>query len=125
MAYLYVGIGGFIGSILRYLVGIVLYNGQNSFPFVTLFVNLFGSFLLAYVTFRIFEKFTLSNRVKVAVTTGVLGSFTTFSALSVETITLLENGLILLTLIYVSLSLIGGLFMAYLGYLCKGKVVHK
>lgn len=124
MAYLYVGIGGLIGSILRYLVGIMLYNEQKIFPFATLLVNLAGSFLLAYVTYYLFEKYKIHTHIRVAITAGALGSFTTFSALSVETIALFEKGHVFLTIIYLILSLVGGLCMAYLGYLCKRKAVQ-
>lgn len=121
--YLYVGIGGFIGAIARYVIGLIIYGDQFIFPFATLFVNLIGSFLLAYVTFYLVVKFTFSEKIKVALTTGVLGSFTTFSALSVETITLIENDKMMLAIMYVVISAFGGLLMVYLGYLLQRKIV--
>lgn len=122
MVYIYVGIGGFIGAMTRYAVGLLI-TDQLTFPFATLTVNLFGSFILAYVTFNMFIKFNLSKNIKLAVTTGVLGSFTTFSALSIETVTLIESNKLMLAFMYVFMTAFGGLFMAYLGYCLQRKVV--
>lgn len=121
MVYLYVGIGGFFGSIARYLMSLLFIQEQSSFPLATLFVNLLGSFLLAYLTFYVFEKMTLSKQVQLAITTGFLGSFTTFSAFSVETMTLLQNEQFFFATLYVVMSVVGGLSMAYIAYRCKGE----
>lgn len=125
MNYLYVGIGGFIGAVLRYVISIPFMNEQMNFPFVTLIINVTGSFLLTYMTFYLFEKYAVSKQIKLALTTGLLGSFTTFSSLSVEVVTLLASNQYLATILYLMASLIGGIFMAYLGYLCHKKVVFK
>lgn len=122
VVYVYVGVGGFIGAIARYVIGLTI-SDQLTFPLATLIVNLFGSFLLAYVTFVFFIKFPVADKLKIALTTGVLGSFTTFSALSVETITLIENDKLMVAIMYVIISAFGGLFMAYLGYLLQRKFV--
>lgn len=124
VVYVYVGIGGFVGAIARYAVGLMVADKFTPiFPLATLIVNLLGSFLLTYITFFLFVKFTVSKKFKHALTTGALGSFTTFSALSVETITLIENDKIMLAIMYVVISAFGGLLMAYLGYLLQRKVV--
>lgn len=121
MIYIYVGIGGCIGAIARYAVGSII-TEQLMFPVATLMVNLIGSFLLAYFIFYLFVKFPFNEKIKIALTTGVLGSFTTFSALSVETIALIENNKIMLAITYVILSAFGGLLMVCLGYLLQRKV---
>src|SRR5699024_12290508 len=86
------GIGGFIGSVLRYTIGLIMNNDTLTFPFATLTVNLLGSFFLSFLVFTVFRKVNISTNVQVALTAGLLGSFTTFSAVSVETISLLVNG---------------------------------
>lgn len=121
MIYIYVGIGGCIGAIARYAVGSII-TEQLMFPVATLMVNLIGSFLLAYFIFYLFVKLPFNEKIKIALTTGVLGSFTTFSALSVETIALIENNKIMLAITYVILSALGGLLMVCLGYLLQRKV---
>lgn len=118
MVYVYVGIGGFVGAIMRYAVGLMI-PYQLTFPIATLTVNLFGSFLLTYVTFNLFKRFTISEKIKILLTTGLLGSFTTFSTLSAEIITLIENDKFILAFIYIIITVFGGLFMAYLGYLSQ------
>lgn len=123
MNYIYVGIGGFVGAILRYLITISLTCGSLEIPLFTLIINLSGSFLLAYITFYIFEKYKLAKPIKLALTTGLLGSFTTFSTFSIELVTLLTSDKFFLASFYATLSLLGGIAMAYLGYACHRKVV--
>src|SRR4051812_9664562 len=115
MAYLLVGIAGTIGAILRYVLGITFFT-NSPFPFATLLINLIGSFLLAWLTTNLFKNVSLSPILITAIGTGFVGSFTTFSTLSVETVTLFNNGELLLGITYVLVSLLGGLFMSRLGF---------
>jgi fluoride exporter len=115
MVYLYVGIAGFFGAVLRYLIGIALFT-NSSFPYTTLSINLFGSFLLSWLTTNLFKRFSLSSSVKTAIGTGFVGSFTTFSTLSVETVELFESGRLLIGILYVFVSIAGGLLMSRLGF---------
>ena len=112
MNYLYVGLAGGLGAICRYLVGISLAN-QSIFPFSTLLVNLLGCFALAFILSRT-ESF--SYKARLALGTGFLGSFTTFSAFSVETIQLVEQSHYAMALIYLSCSIIGGIVSSNLGW---------
>ena len=116
MAYLWIGIAGFFGATLRYSIGLFLFDESVVFPFATLTVNLIGSFLLAWFTTAFVKRFSISNHLKAAIGTGFIGSFTTFSTLSVETVTLIKNEELLLALIYVLISIFGGLMMSRLGY---------
>ena len=93
MVYLFVGIAGSLGAILRYLIGISLFT-NSSFPYATLSINLIGSFLLAWLTTRFFKRTSLSPVIATAIGTGFVGSFTTFSTLSVETVQLFQRGAI-------------------------------
>ena len=125
MIYVYVGIGGAIGALLRYTISLFFVINDTNFPYSTLFVNMLGSFLLAYITYGLFEKIKVKQLIKLAITTGFFGSFTTFSALSVETLELAQEGQILHALLYVFISLFGGILAAYLGYLIsKGRKVR-
>ncbi|WP_144511034.1 fluoride efflux transporter CrcB [Bacillus sp. FJAT-22090] len=112
MIYLYIGIAGALGAISRYFIGHLLFS-HTLFPFATLLVNLVGCYALAYLTSRVFH---FSNQLKTAVGTGFIGSFTTFSALSVETVELFEQGYVLLALIYLVISIGGGIIMSNLGW---------
>lgn len=109
--YFYVGIAGAMGAIARYVIGLVFFS-QSVFPFATLCVNLMGCFALAFIT----SRSMFSERLKVAVGTGFLGSFTTFSAFSVETVHLFHNGTTILAFTYIGVSMVGGILMSNLGW---------
>ena len=90
LAVLCVGMGGFIGSVGRYLLGLVPVEGD--FPLMTFIINFAGAVLIGAV----FEAATvwpgMSDNAVLFLKTGVCGGFTTFSAFSLETLTLLERG---------------------------------
>ena len=115
MVYLFVGIAGAFGAILRYLLGLLLFT-NSLFPYATLSINLIGSFLLAWLTTSLFQKTSLPASIKTAIGTGFVGSFTTFSTVSVETVELFRNGNIWLGILYVLGSVFGGLLMSGLGF---------
>ena len=121
MVYLFVGIAGSLGAILRYLLGISLFT-HSSFPYATLCINLIGSFLLAWLTTRFFKRTSLSPVMKTAIGTGFVGSFTTFSTLSVETVQLFQTGAIGLGVLYVTISIIGGFLMSTIGFKVEREV---
>jgi fluoride exporter len=114
--YLFVGIGGAIGSMLRYLVSIVTleYFGTG-FPYGTLIVNLVGSFALAWFTSRIIALNRIPEHLSAAIGTGLIGSFTTLSTLSVDVVTLAEKGHLSYVIIYLLVSILGGLVLAFTG----------
>ncbi|MBS4211212.1 MULTISPECIES: fluoride efflux transporter CrcB [Neobacillus] len=115
MVYFLVGITGALGAILRYWIGLWLFKG-DSFPFSTLTINLIGSFLLAWFTTNLFKRVSLPPMIATAIGTGFVGSFTTFSTLSVETVQLFHDGKVVLGVLYVAISVIGGLIMSRLGF---------
>jgi fluoride exporter len=121
MIYFLVGIAGALGAILRYLISITLFT-NSSFPFATLSINLIGSFLLAWFTTRLFKRTSLPPEVTTAIGTGFVGSFTTFSTLSLETIQLFQSGELWLGVLYVLVSIVGGLFMSRLGFSVEKEV---
>ena len=123
MIYLLVGIAGSLGATLRYSLSLLLFHG-TVFPFSTLSINLIGCFLLTYLTAGLFSKADIPANIKTAIGTGFIGSFTTFSAFSVETITLFTNEEYALGITYIAISLIGGLLMSSFGlHLQKKQVI--
>nr|WP_179107336.1 fluoride efflux transporter CrcB [Sediminibacillus massiliensis] len=118
MVYILVGVAGSLGAILRYLVGVLMAGQDTVFPFSTLTVNLLGSFVLAWLTVGLFKKITrLSAQIKTAIGTGFVGSFTTFSTLSVETVMLWQQERMALAVLYILASLLGGLVLSKAGFL--------
>jgi CrcB protein len=112
-----VALGGAIGAVLRYLTGLGILRmlGHTEFPLAILTVNVIGSFLMgAFVVVAAQKGLT---HLSPLVMTGMLGGFTTFSAFSLETVTLLERGETSWALVYVVLSVglsVGGLFLGVL-----------
>ncbi|MBC8283052.1 MAG: fluoride efflux transporter CrcB [Nitrospinae bacterium] len=89
--WLLVGLGGFFGAILRYWVGGWIQNGFLTFPVGTLGVNFLGSLLVALIMYASEYRGLFGEEVRVFLTIGVLGSFTTMSAFSFESMKLLEQ----------------------------------
>jgi len=115
--YLAIGIGGFIGAILRaYTAGLVNNAFKHDIPFGTIAVNLIGSFILGSLIGLIQFSAIQNPYLKSLLTTGMMGAFTTFSTFAVESFFLMKNGLIIESLVYISLNVIGSIILAAAGY---------
>ena len=114
---LIVGAGSFTGGVLRYLVSKLLQNiGSQSFPISTFLVNLIGCFAIG-LFYGLFERNNLMNTdVRLFLTVGLCGGFTTFSTFINESYQLLKEDNFLYIFAYTSVSLLGGLFVLYSGY---------
>ena len=113
---LLVGVGGFVGSIARYLVAVLFANQMSSvFPFATLAVNIVGCFVIG-VLFALSDRGNiLSPEWRVLLTTGFCGGFTTFSTFSYESLRLIQGGEYLYVALYVLASVVIGLAATYVG----------
>jgi|SRR5699024_137933 len=109
-----IAIGGFIGTLLRYGISTFLLSNAI-FPFATFFTNLCGCLLLGFLSTYLAQFHGVRRYLTPLIGTGILGSFTTFSTFSVETIQLMQDDRILSACIYVVFSIILGLLLAYLG----------
>ena len=107
------GLGGMIGSILRFLVGITFRS--SLFPLSTLLVNLSGSFLIG-LFMGWYTRNAIGGDGKILLVTGICGGFTTLSALSWENWQLLQEGKYGLLIGYSLITVIGGLACVALGY---------
>ena len=112
-----VALGGAIGASLRYLsgVGVLRLIGPTEFPVAIMSVNIIGSFLMGVFAAAAADRGLTSF--SPFVMTGVLGGFTTFSAFSLETMTLIERGQMGSAMLYVVLSVVlsvGGLALGLL-----------
>lgn len=88
-----VAIGGAAGAVMRWLMaGAVQRWAGTAFPWGTFAVNALGSFLLGFLFVWLIERSTASELVRLALTVGMLGAFTTFSTYSLESIRLLQEG---------------------------------
>ena len=89
---LMVGLGGFIGSVCRYLLGLIPLPGDTGFPIKTLLINVLGSFAIGLVTALSLRDGVLAPRLALLLRVGVCGGFTTFSTFAYETGELLHAG---------------------------------
>lgn len=112
-----IGIAGLLGTLLRYKVaGNVARQYGETFPWVTLAVNLIGCFATGAMFYITEERFVLSPAVRSVVLVGLLGGFTTFSAYGLQTFTLLRDGQYALATLNAVASNVLGIFMIWLGY---------
>ena len=116
MNILIIGVGVFLGAILRYLVsGWVHRIAGASFPYGTLAVNVLGSFILGFFLVIAEGRFIISPQIRNFIAIGLLGAFTTYSTFSFETIMLLKEMMYIQAAFNVALNLIVGLFAIWLG----------
>ena len=109
--FLYVGLGGALGAVLRYSFSFLPIASNK-----TIFINIIGAIVIGFVSFFSKNIKVLDYRLVLFLTTGLCGGFTTFSTFSLETVQLIEKNEYFLALLYslgtVSLSLVG----IYAGY---------
>lgn len=116
MTYLAVAFGGALGAMSRYWVYNAFVRATDSrFPWATLTVNVAGSFLIGIAFVLITERTEIGPEVRGLVTIGFLGAFTTFSTFSMDTLGLLEQGLIAQATSYVLSSVVVCIIAAWLG----------
>lgn len=114
---LVVGIGGFVGSSLRYLISkYVAIHTQSIFPLGTFSVNIAGSFFIGMIIAASLSD-DLSHSARLLLATGFCGGFTTFSSFSYEFFSLLQNEYLGYAFLYAAASLILGLFFVWLGFM--------
>lgn len=120
---LWISIGAVLGANLRYWVGDwAAQRFGSGFPYGTLLINLSGSFLLGLIVSMSMENFIIDPRLRLLLTIGFLGSYTTFSTYAYESIALISQGQWGLGLFnLLGSSLLGGLF-AILG-IWLGKIL--
>ena len=107
---LIIGLGGFIGSVARYLTVKLVDEKLNSlFPYGTLAVNVAGSFLLGLIYMLALRKAGLTENGRLFLGVGFCGGFTTFSAFALENFNLLQQKFLGTSVLYISISVVAGL----------------
>lgn len=113
---LFVGIGGGIGCVLRYLVGVVVGRYfQASWPQATFVVNMAGCLLIGMLVGWLGRQGTNAAELRSLLVTGFCGGFTTYSAFALENVQLLQSGHAGLVAAYVAASIIGGILLVCAG----------
>lgn len=105
---LFVGIGGFIGSVCRYLIGLIPLSPSNGFPVKTLVINVAGAFAIGLIAAAAAKNADMSPRIVLLLKTGICGGFTTFSTFALEISDMIRGGSWAAAAAYMLLSLILG-----------------
>ncbi len=113
---IYVASGGAVGAVLRYLTSNFYRFYFPNFPIGTLFINFIGSFLIGILASNLESRGTSYIFIKYFLIIGILGSFTTFSTFSLETIQLVNDKKLFLSLVYIFLSISLCIFGAFFGF---------
>lgn len=112
--FLLVGLGGAIGSMLRYAISLLI--TVKHFPYSTFIVNIAGSFIIGAVLALSLKNELFSNNWKIFLATGICGGFTTFSAFAAENMALLQTGKYGIAFMYITASLLLGIAAVVLGF---------
>lgn len=112
MGFLFVGIGGALGAMLRYCISLI--PTKTTFPVLTLITNIIGAFLIGvFVAYG--AKKNISANMMLLLKTGLCGGFTTFSTFSLESLNLFKGGKPLAAIVYGIVSLAGCILCVELG----------
>jgi len=114
--YLWVGIGGFAGSILRYALGVWIYDRMGTrFPYGTFVINVTGCFLIGVILTVLDSRVGVPPAWRLAIPIGFIGAYTTFSTFEYETFRSVHSGQASIGLLNIALSVVVGYFAVWLG----------
>ncbi len=113
---LVISLGGALGALTRYSLGVWISNKwSQGFPMHTFLINITGAFLLGFMHVLFVERFNVSPLWRLGIGVGFLGAFTTFSTFGFEVISLLEHGSYVTAGLYTLLSILIGFTGVALG----------
>lgn len=101
-----VGLGGAIGAMLRYVIGLIDLGEKTEFPYKTLIINVLGSFAIGLIVAWAVRNSTYHPNLILFLKVGICGGFTTFSTFALESTTLFQNGKPGLAILYMALSVL-------------------
>lgn len=111
---LVVGLGGFIGAVLRYLIGLIPIKNSTAFPINTFLINIAGAFAIGCIAFAVSKNENIDPKLLLFIKVGICGGFTTFSTFSLETAVLIKGGSAVTAVIYVVASIAVGVLAVML-----------
>ena len=114
---MYVALGGVIGSVSRYLLGLIPIKQSSGFPVITFIINVIGAFAIGLITGALQKNSTLNPQLVLLLKVGVCGGFTTFSTFSLEPLTLVQNGHVVTAALYIGASVLFGILAVLCGEL--------
>jgi fluoride exporter len=116
LKYVMVGVGGCLGSIVRFWVGTYIGSRMGTrFPYGTLVVNISGSFLVGLVIAVLAAKTQWNSNWRYLIPIGFIGGYTTFSSFEYETLRTIQDGQVGLGLLYIAVSVGVGFIAVWVG----------
>jgi CrcB protein len=115
MIYAWLAVGGALGTMSRYAVSGWVVNRYGPSPFGTFTVNIVGAFLIGFILVLSQDRFLIRSDIRIFLTTGFLGGFTTFSTFMFESMGLVEAGSLERAVLNLGGSLVAGLIAVWLG----------
>ncbi len=112
---LFVMAGGAFGAVLRYLVGRALPIAAGGWPWPTFIVNILGGFAMGLLAVWVLRAGTVGEDMRLLLGVGLLGGFTTFSAFSLEMVTMIQRGQGLQAMAYAIVSVVLAILAVYAG----------
>ncbi len=103
-----VGLGGFIGAVCRYLIGLIPINETINFPIKTFAINVIGCIVIGIITVVAAKNTSLNSHMLLFLKVGLCGGFTTFSTFALESADLMKNGNVMISFLYVLGSVLVG-----------------
>ena len=120
MKWLLIALGGALGAIARWGIGLAI--GPTHWPYATFLINVSGSFAIGLFLTLASERLVIDERWRFFFPIGFVGAFTTFSTYEYETLALIEGGHVASALAYVGASTVAGLLAVWLGALAARRV---
>lgn len=116
MKYLWIALGGALGSVARYAVGLWIYERMGTrFPYGTFVINITGCFIIGFALTILDARVGLPPAWREAIPIGFVGAYTTFSTFEYETLRAVQHGQSAIGLLYVMLSVVIGFAAVWLG----------
>jgi CrcB protein len=116
--YVLIAIGGALGSLARYLVGLIVINRMGSrFPYGTFVINLTACVIIGFSLTWLDRRTGANPALRFLIPIGFVGAYSTFSTFEWEIFTKLQTGAFVIAALYVSLSVLFGLLAVWLGFL--------
>ena len=116
-----VGAGGFLGAVLRYLIGLVPVKEATVFPVKTFIINIVGCVAIGIIAVLASKTPNINPRWILFLKVGICGGFTTFSTFALETTDLMKNGHAGIALLYAVLSVVVGILVIFGTEMAIGK----
>jgi CrcB protein len=123
MNFIFIAIGGALGSILRYILSnFIQFYFKSPLPFSTISINIIGSFLIGLCYYLSKNSDFFNENLKLFLIIGIFGGFTTFSTFSLDFFKLVEQNQLLLAAIYIFISVFLSLIAVFAGYFIAGLI---